>query len=46
MWTPCDDPIDEYNEKTEKWKHIINVHMQIPMQVMKTKCVGTVVDLA
>ena len=32
-------------KRPEKWKHIINVHMPIPIQVMRTKCVGTVVGL-
>lgn len=32
-------------KKRAKWKHVIFVHSQIPMQDMRMRCVGTVVGL-
>ena len=45
MWTPCDEPIEEYNEETGKMETRF-VPMHILTSDMKMKCVETAVDLA
>jgi hypothetical protein len=44
MWTPCDEPIEEYNEETGKMETRF-VPMHILTSDMKMKCVETAVDL-
>ena len=45
MWTPCDEPIEEYNEETGKMETRTIVLIQILTLDTKMKCVETAVGL-